>query len=146
MEMSRDKDQKGKNLLIWKRHVIMTKKDAYTSTRMQLQNFSLTFVHTNKSLPSAISFLSCSPMTYNTTASSDKLTCTDYVDFGKCQDRFGQFSWPKNDSNYLDIKLKVFKEDDNKDFRLVQNLTLGEEDFNQFEIEESAGHCSRKLC
>ena len=71
-------------------------------------------------------------MAYNTTASLDKLTCTDYVDFGKCQDRFGQFSWSKNDSNYLDVKLKVFRKDDKKEFRLVQNLTKREADFNQF--------------
>ena len=71
-------------------------------------------------------------MVYNTTASLDKLTCTDYVDFGKCQDRFGRSSWSKNDSNYLDVKLKVFRKDDNKEFRLVQNLTMGEADFNQF--------------
>ena len=71
-------------------------------------------------------------MAYNTTASLDKLTCTDYVDFGKCKDRFGQFSWSKNDSNYLDVKLKVFRKDDKKEFRLVQNLTMGETDFNQF--------------
>ena len=71
-------------------------------------------------------------MAYNTTASLDKLTCTDYVDFGKCQDRFGQFSWSKNDSIYLDVKLKVFRKDDKKEFRLVQNLTMGEADFNQF--------------
>ena len=71
-------------------------------------------------------------MAYNTTASLDKLTCTDYVDFGKCQDRFGRFSWSKNNSNCLDVKLKVFKKDDNKDFRLVQNLTMGEADFNHF--------------
>ena len=71
-------------------------------------------------------------MAYNTTASLDKLTCTDYVDFGKCQDRFGQFSWSKNDSNYLDVKLKVFRKDDKKEFRLVQNFTMGEADFNQF--------------
>ena len=70
-------------------------------------------------------------MTYNTTVSLDKLTCTDYVDFGKCQDRCGQFSWSKIDSNSLDVKLKVFKKDDNKDFRMVQNLTMGEVDFNQ---------------
>ena len=54
------------------------------------------------------------------------------MDFGKCQDRFGQFSWSKNDSNYLDVKLKVFRKDDKKEFRLVQNLTMGEADFNQF--------------
>ena len=54
------------------------------------------------------------------------------MDFGKCQDRFAQFWWSENDSNYLDVKLKVFKIDDNKEFRLVQNLTMGEADFNQF--------------
>ena len=71
-------------------------------------------------------------MAYNTTASLDKLTCTDYIEFGKCQDRFGQFSWSKNDSNYLDVKLKVFKNDDNKGFRLVQKFAIREADFNQF--------------
>ena len=71
-------------------------------------------------------------MDYNTTVSLDKLTCTNYVDFGKCQDRCGQFSWSKNDSNYLDVKLKVFRKDDKKEFRLVQNLTMGEAVFNQF--------------
>ena len=71
-------------------------------------------------------------MAYNTTDSLDKLTCTNYVDFGKCQDRFRQLSWSKNDSNYLDVKLKVFRKDDKKEFRLVQNLTMGEADFNQF--------------
>ena len=40
--------------------------------------------------------------------------------------------WSKNNSNYLDVKLKVFKNDDKKKFRLVQNLTMGEADFNQF--------------
>ena len=62
----------------------------------------------------------------------DKLTWTDYVDFGKCQDRFGQLSLSKNGSNYLDVKLKIFKKYDNKEFRMVQNLTMGEADFNQF--------------
>ena len=72
-------------------------------------------------------------MPYNTTASLDKLTCTDYVDFGKSSDRFGRFSRTKNDSNYLDIKLNVFKrEDKNDEFRLRQNLSMGEADFNQF--------------
>ena len=72
-------------------------------------------------------------MADNTTASLDNLTCTDYVDFGKSLDRFGRVSWTKNDSNYLDIKLKVFKrEDKNAEFRLRQNLSMGEADFNQF--------------
>ena len=72
-------------------------------------------------------------MAYNTTETWDKLTCTDYVDFGKCQDRYGRFYWTKNDSTYLDNKLKVFKrEDKNGEFRLRQNLLMGEADFNQF--------------
>ena len=71
-------------------------------------------------------------MAYNTTASLDMLTCTDYVDFDKSQDRFDRFYCSKNDSNYLDINLKVFKrEDKNAEFRLRQNLSMGEADFNQ---------------
>ncbi len=34
--------------------------------------------------------------------------------------------------DYLDVKLKVFKRDKNKEFRMAQNLTMGEADFNQF--------------
>ena len=72
-------------------------------------------------------------MVYNTTATLDKLSRTDYVDFGKCQEKFGRFSWTKIDSNYLDMKTKLVKrEDKNADFRLRQNLSMGEADFNQF--------------
>ena len=124
--------KKVRNLFIWKFPLTMTKKHAYISNEMQLQNNSLTFILKYRSLLPATSILSRSPMAYNTTASLDKLTCTDYVDFSKCQDRFGHFSWSKNDSKYLDVKLKLFKKDDNKEFRLVQTLTMGEADFNQF--------------
>ena len=34
-------------------------------------------------------------MAYNTTATLDKLALTKYVDFGKCQERFGRFFGPK---------------------------------------------------
>ena len=51
-------------------------------------------------------------MTYNTAATLDKLACTDYVNVGKYQDRFGQFSQTKNETGYLGIKLKVFKKED----------------------------------
>ena len=138
--------QKGKMFHISKSHVTMTKKKnlikcyvtktkkvAYTSNEIQFKNHSLTFIHKNKSLPSATSILSCSTMAHNNTDSLDKLICTDYVDFGKHQDRFGRISWSKNDSNYLDIKLKLFKrEDKNAVFRLRQNFTMGEADFSQF--------------
>ena len=43
--MSRDKDKKGKNLVIWNCNVTMTKKDAYISNEKQLQTHSLTFIH-----------------------------------------------------------------------------------------------------
>ena len=42
------------------------------------------------------------------------------------------FFWSKKDSNYLDVNLKVFQRDDNRLFRLVQNLTIGGTDFKQF--------------
>ena len=70
-------------------------------------------------------------MAYNTTATLEKLAWTDYVDFGKCQDRFGRSSSSKNSFDYLDLKLKVFEKDENKEFRLAQNLTMGETDFIQ---------------
>ena len=71
-------------------------------------------------------------MAYNTTATLDKLAFTDYVDFGKCQDRFERISWSKNSIDYLDVEFEVFKKDENKNNRLAQNLTKGEADFNQF--------------
>ena len=73
----------------------MTKKYACISKDMQLQIHSLTFIRENISLVSATSIRSRSPMAYNTTASLDKLTCTDYVDFVKGQDRFGGLFGPK---------------------------------------------------
>ena len=131
MEMSRN---------IYQRH-------AYISNEM-LQNPSLTLIFKSKSIPSATSIPFRSSTAYNTTASLDKLTCTDYVDFGKCQDRFGLFFWSKSDSNYLDVKLKLFKKCDNKEFRLVRNLTMGEADFNQFmglrnRLVNAAGNVAR---
>ena len=65
------------------------------SNEMQLQNLSSAFIHKNKSLLSATSLLSRSLMAYNTTATLEKLSGTDYVDFGKCQGRFERISWSK---------------------------------------------------
>ena len=132
MGKSRDNDQKSKESPYMETSRDNDQKHEDKCNEMQLQNHSSTFFHKNKSILSATSVLPRSPMAYNTTASSDKLTCTDYVDFGKCQDRFGRFSWSKNDSNYLDVKLKVFRKDDKKEFRLIQNLTMRVADFNQF--------------
>ena len=71
-------------------------------------------------------------MAYSTTATLHKIACNDYVDFANCQDRFERISWSKNSFDYLHVKLKVFKRDENKQFRLAQNLTMGEADFPQF--------------
>ena len=70
-------------------------------------------------------------MTHNTTATLDKLACTEYVDFDNCQDRLGRISCSKKSFDYLDVKLKVFKMDENKQFRLAQKMTMGSADFNQ---------------
>ena len=89
METSRKNDQKR----IYKQHFAAPK------------SFHLSFSK-NKSFLSATSILSPQPkpIDHNSTASMDKLSCTDNVDFGKCQDRFGRFSWSKNDTNYVVVK------------------------------------------
>ena len=122
--------KEGKSNLIWKYHVTLTHTEAVTySSRIIVQ---LSFSKIN-SLPSATSILTHSLMAYNTTETLDKLVFTDYVNFRKCQDRFGRFLWTKNDSSYLDNKLKVFKsEEKNSEYRLRQNFSMGEAGFNQF--------------
>ena len=93
----------------------------------------VTFIREDKSLLPASSILSrqAKAINNNITASLDKLTYTDYVDSCKSQDRFVPFSLSKSDSNGLDVKLKVIKKDDNKDFQMVQNLRTREINFNQ---------------
>ena len=84
-------------------------------------------------------------MASDTTASMDKLTCPDYVDFGKIQDRFGRFSWSKNDSNYMDKKLKVFEKDE-KGFSTSTKSYNGRVRVQLIHtLEESAGPCHKKL-
>ena len=106
----------------------------YIGDNVQHQSRSPTFLLKSKSLLSATSVRRQrpNPMTLNTIASMDKLTCTNYVDFEKCQDKVGWFFWSIKYSNYLVVKLKVFEKDDNRNFRVVQNLTLEESDFKQF--------------
>ena len=122
--------KKGKNLLIKKYRVTLASTKAVTYSSQISVQFSFSKIN---ALLSATSILSPSPVAYNTTETLDKLACTDYVDFGKSQDRFARFSWSKIVSNYLDTKLKVFKrEDKNAEFQLRQNHSMGEADFNQF--------------
>ena len=74
MELSRDNDEKRKESPYMEMSRVTDQKKMRISSEMQLQNHSLTFIHKNKSLLSATSFLSCSPMAYNTTASLENLT------------------------------------------------------------------------
>ena len=122
--------KKGKDLLLWKCHLKMTKKDAYICNKLQIQNPSLTFIHKNKSILSTTTFIFPSRMAYHTTVSLEKLTSTDSVDFGKCRDRFGELCWSKNDSNYLDLELNAFKKNNSRVFCLVQNFITEEAEFN----------------
>ena len=120
----------GKNLLLRKYHVTLARTEAVTFSSQIIVQFSFSKI---TSRLSATSIPSSSPKAYNTTSTLDKLASTDYVDFSKSQDRFGRVSCSKNDSNYLDIKLKVFKRvDKNAEFRLRQNPSMGEADFGQF--------------
>ena len=69
------------------------------------------------------------------TAAPEKLTCTDFVDFGKNEDRFARTSWSqvaRNDNKYLEIQLKVFRRDDEAEFCKHQQINEGESDFEHF--------------
>ena len=61
MQMSRDKDHTGINLLKWKGHVTLTVKDAYIGNELQLQNHSLTFIDQNISLLQLAAFYHVHP-------------------------------------------------------------------------------------
>ena len=114
--MSRDNDRQRKESLYKEVSRDTGEFKAVTYSSQIIVQFSFSKIN---SLLSATSILSRSPMAYNTTASFEKLTCTNFVDSGKCQDKFGRFSWSKDDSNNLDIKPKVFKrEDKNAETRL----------------------------
>ena len=122
--------KKGKNLLIWNCHVTMTKNDAYISDKKQLRNHSLTFSHeSNFQLPAFFSFTDGLQHHRNLGQANLHRLCGFY----QVSSQIWTVFLVQNDSNYLDIKLKVFKsEDKNAEFRLRQNLSMGEADFNQF--------------
>ena len=69
-------------------------------------------------------------MTWSTTAFWDKPNCTDYKDWENIKTDLVQ-----KRIQILDLKPKVFKKGDNRDFRLVQNVqtpTMEEADCNHF--------------
>ena len=62
----------------------------------------------------------------------DKSLCTEFVDFGWHQDRFGRFSWSKIEKHYLEVQFKVFKKDIANKVKRYQRASLGQYDFKQF--------------
>ena len=113
--MSRDNDQK----------------EAYRSNSFQLLSHCSSFIVKSCSFLSATSVLSLSPMAHNTTATQDKLTFTEYVDFGKCQNRFGDFLGPKMTPTTWILNSK-FSRRRQKRLSPDPNLRMGEADFNKF--------------
>ena len=71
-------------------------------------------------------------MAHNTSPTLDKQICTNYVDFGKFQDRF----WLFFDEKLLQLlgyqTRSVQERQHNAEFRLRQNFTMEEADFNKF--------------
>ena len=83
------------------------------------------------------------PMADNTTASMEKLTCTDDVDFGKCEDRFER---PQKRLQLLRIKKSKFSR------KITTKILTSTKSYNWilrfqtiFAVEESAGYCSIKF-
>ena len=117
--------KKGKNLLLWKCHVTMTKKDAYISNGMQIQNHSLAFIHKNKSLLSPNSIPSRSRMAQHYCflgqANFNRLCGLWEVSRQIWRNFLVQKRLP-----LLGSQLKVFKRaDENAELRLRQNLSMG---------------------
>ena len=144
--MSGDNDQKGKKKFpIRICQKTMTKMDEYISNKLLLQNHSVICIDKSKSLLSAASILSRSHMAHNITVSLEKLPFTDYMDFGKFQDRLGQKFWSKNDFNYLTVELEHSQKNDNKAFRLVENASM-ERQISTFFGDYGINYCcSKKL-
>ena len=102
----------------------------------------------SKSVFSIISLLSPQPkpMAYNTPASNDKTTCTDYVYFGKWQERRGQFAWSKNDLKNFGCKTQNFQESQKQRYLTSRNFYSGIVRYQQTDaIEVLAVHCSKKI-
>ena len=70
------------------------------------------------------------PVAQSFTKSFDKLDCIDYVNFYRCPGGFKQNFWSKYDSLFYEFNSQVRKEDEYKEFRLVQNIIMVEADFN----------------
>ena len=98
--MSCDNDQKRGNLPIRKCHVTKTKNGASVSNKLQLQNHSLIFIHRENNFFKLPAFFLVHIWLTTLLHRQLQLTCANNKDFGTGQDKFGQFLWSNNDSNY----------------------------------------------
>ena len=71
-------------------------------------------------------------MTYNTTVFLTKSLVSAMWTLENANTDLVDSFWCEKDSNYLDVIFEFFWKDDDRDFQLVQNITMGESNFNQF--------------
>ena len=112
----------------------MTEKNTYISNEKQLQNHSLTFILKNQlasfSYQHSISFTH--GLQHYRNLGQAKLAPIMWT-LASVKTDLDEFLGPKMTPTTWKFKLKVFKrEDKNAEFRLRQNLSMGEADFNQF--------------
>ena len=85
--------KKGKNLAMWKNQVTMFiwGKSTWIETSCDNDQKRSLYKQPLGAPEAFLTFHSREKSLYNTTASMNNLTCTEYLDFGKCQERFGWF-------------------------------------------------------
>ena len=117
---------------------------AYKSSDLQLSNRCSTFILKNQlasfSYQHSISFTHGLQNYRNLGQTSLHRLC------GNCQDRFGQLSLSKNDSNYLEMKLKVFKREDKNAVSTETKFFSGRSRFQPvYSTKKSTSCCSRQF-
>ena len=113
--------------------------ETYMGNRLQLQSHQLLITKVIASFSYQCGISTKTPMTYNITASMDRLSRTNCVDFGKCQYWFGRFLCPtmtrNKVSNKGDKRFSPDLEHNNGRARYQPVCANG----------ESGGTCGRKL-
>ena len=102
----------------------------------QPDQVTLSFIFLPKISPltSKFNIFQTTEKNYNMTAALDKLICTNFVEFGKKEDRFVRFSWfqlERYDNKYLENQLKVLRRDDKAEVCKHQQINSTESDFKQ---------------
>ena len=107
--------------------------DAYKSSDLQLANHCSTFILKNEL--ASFSYQHSNSFTHGLQhyRNLGKICLHRLCGLWQVSRQIRAIFLDQNDSNYLDIKLTLFqREDRNSEFRLRQNLSMGEADFKQF--------------